>query len=173
MSCYSSMLIAYFLDRRLCVYLISYFYMGIILSIHISFFCMDLILSSPYHASVRILYFHPYIMLLYGSYAFVPIPFLCMDSHFALRSTVSIPISALCFCKFQQATALDITDSWANRYAASACVNPSLGHMFHVKHIRDIDSIVYTFSISPWVGFSMVSRLFSDMFLAFFSFCES
>ena len=50
---------------------------------------------------------------------------------------------------FQQATALDITDSWANRYAASACVNPNLGHMLHVKHLRNIDSIVYTFSISP------------------------
>lgn len=149
MSCYSSMLIAYFLDRRLCVYLISYFCMGIILSIHISFFCMDLILSSPYHASVRILYFHPYIMLLYG---------FMLSSLFPSSVWIhTSPLDPQCqslfphdaSVNFQQATALDITGSWANRHAASACVNPSLEHMFHVKHLRNIDSIVYTFSISP------------------------
>lgn len=129
---------------------------------------------------------HPYIILLYGSYTFIPISCFYTDLMLSSLYPSSVwihtsPLDPQCqslfphdaSVNFQQATALDITDSWANRHAASACVNPSLGHMFHVKHIMNIDSTVYTFSISPWVGFSMVSRLFSDMFLAFFSFCES
>ena len=147
----------------------------IILSIHVSFFCMDLILPSLYHASVRILYFHPYIILLYRSYTFIPISCFCMDLILSSLYHSSVRIFMLSFlypsyvwihtspldpqCQslfqhdasvnFQQATALDITGSWANRHAASACVNPNLGHMFHVKHLSNIDSIVYTFSISP------------------------
>lgn len=117
---------------------------------------------SIYHSSVWILYFHPHIMLLYGSYTFIPI--LCFYTDVMLSSLYpssvwihTSPLDPQCqslfphdaSVNFQQATALDITGSWANRHAASACVNPSLGHMFHVKHLRNIDSIVYTFSISP------------------------
>lgn len=118
---------------------------------------------------------HPYIILLYGSYTFIPIscfctdlitfiPILCFCTDLMLSSLYpssvwihTSPLDPQCqslfphdaSVNFQQATALDITGSWANRHAASACVNPSLRHMFHVKHMRSIDSIVYTFSISP------------------------
>ena len=110
--------------------------------------------------------FHPCIILLYGSYTSIPISCFCTDLMLSSLYHSSVwthtsPLDPQCqslfphdaSVNFQQATALDVTGSWANRRAASACVNPNLGHMFHVKHMRSIDSIVYIFSIFSLSGF--------------------